>query len=106
MSATAVQSDTPQLAVLGRYAVPEEGRVLVGRRIEGEVYVYDYPVDGRGRRYFVERGFESKGELAVLIADYRRQAQRLGACPMSREAIARAFALDPAEPPPPQLCTP
>ena len=50
MSATAVQSDTPQLAVLGRYAVPEEGRALVGRRIEGEVYVYDYPVDGRGRR--------------------------------------------------------
>ncbi|HVD87055.1 MAG TPA: hypothetical protein VNB59_06575 [Solirubrobacterales bacterium] len=50
MSATAVQSDTPQLAVLGRYAAPEEGRVLVGRRIEGEVYVYDYPVDGSGRR--------------------------------------------------------
>jgi hypothetical protein len=66
---------------------------LVGRRIEGEVYVYDYPVDGRGRHYFVERGFESKGELAVLIADYRRQAQRLGACPMSTEAIDRAFEL-------------
>ncbi len=43
MSATAIQSDTLQLVVLGRYAVPEEGRVLVGRRIEGEVYVYDYP---------------------------------------------------------------
>jgi hypothetical protein len=48
---------------------------------------------GRGRRYFVERGFESKAELAVLIADYRREAQRLGACPMSREAIERGFEL-------------
>jgi hypothetical protein len=93
MSATTVQSDTPQLAVLGRYAVPEEGPVLAGRRIEGEVYVYDCSVDGRGRRYFAERGFESKAELAVLIADYRREAKRLGSCPMSAEAIARAFEL-------------
>jgi hypothetical protein len=96
MSATAIQSDAPQLAVLGRYAVTEEGRALVGRRIEGEVNVYDYPVDGRGRRYFVERGFESKAEPAVLIADHRRQAQRLGACPMSREAIERLSSLLPS----------
>jgi len=93
MSATAVQTAKPQLAILGRYTVSEEPRVLVGRRIEGEVYVYDYPEHGTGRRYFVERGFESKAELAVLIADYRRQAERLGACPMSGEAIQRAFEL-------------
>lgn len=66
---------------------------LVGRRIEGEVFVYDYPGDGNGRRYFVESGFESKLELAVLLADYRRQAERLGACPMSREATERVFEL-------------
>jgi hypothetical protein len=76
MSATAVQTAKPQLAVLGHYTVSEEARVLVGRRIEGEVYVYDYPEHGTGRRYFVEHGFESKAELAVLIADYRRQAER------------------------------
>ena len=93
MSATAIQSSPAQLNVLGRYTVPDEERVLVGRRIEGEVYVYDYPDDGHGRRYFVESGFESKAELAVLIADYRRQAERLGACPMSREATERAFEL-------------
>ncbi|HEY7950562.1 MAG TPA: hypothetical protein VID51_06975 [Solirubrobacterales bacterium] len=93
MSATAIQSCPTQLNVLGHYSVSDEARVLIGRRIEGEVYVYDYPVDGRGRRYFVERGFESKAGLAVLIADYRREAQRLGACPMSREAIERGFEL-------------
>lgn len=93
MSATAVQPAPSQLAVLGHYSLAEEARVLVGRRIEGEVYVYDYPEHGTGRRYFVERGFESKAELAVLIADYRRQAKRLGACPMSGEAIQRAFEL-------------
>jgi hypothetical protein len=71
--------------------VPDEARVLVGRRTEGKVYVYDYPSHGSGRRYFVEAGFESKAELAVLLADYRRQARRLGACPMSREAIEKAF---------------
>jgi len=91
MSATAIQSGPAKLNVLGHYSVAEQVRVLLGRRIEGKVFVYDYPSDGRGRRYFVEAGFESKAELAVLIAEYRRQATRLGACPMSREAIERAY---------------
>ncbi|MGA8744963.1 MAG: hypothetical protein WB507_03760 [Solirubrobacterales bacterium] len=93
MSATATQSSPLKLNVLGHYTVPNEARVLLGRRIEGKVYVYDYPSHGSGRRYFVEAGFESKAEVAVLLADYRRQARRLGACPMSREAIERAFEL-------------
>jgi hypothetical protein len=93
MSATAVQSKPAQLNIVGHYSVPDESRVLVARRIENEVYVYDYPEDGNGRRYFVENGIESKAELAVLIADYRRRAQRLGACPMSREGTERALEL-------------
>lgn len=93
MSATAIQTRPAQLHELGRYTVSDQARVLVGRRIEGEVFVYDYPRDGRGRRYFVESGFESKAELAVLLADYRREADRLGTCPMSHEAIERAFEL-------------
>ncbi len=92
MSATAVQFK-PQLNVVGRYSVPDEARVLVGRRIEDEVYLYDYPADDNGRRYFVEKGFESKAELAVLIADYRRRAERLGACPMSHKGSGRALEL-------------
>jgi hypothetical protein len=108
MSTTTTQSGPSQLCELGHYTVPDEARVLVGRRIEGVVHVYDYdyPRSGPGRPYFVEAGFESKGELAILIADYRRQAERLGACPMNREAIAREFALTPVGPTPPQLGTP
>jgi hypothetical protein len=93
MSATAIQSNPAQLHELGHYTLSEEARVLIGRRIEGEVFVYDYPRDGHGRGYFVESGFESKAELAVLLADYRRQAERLGVCPMSPDAIERAFEL-------------
>jgi hypothetical protein len=93
MSATATQSTPAPLSVVGRYTVGEEPRVLVGRRIDGEVYVYDYPANGHGRPYFVEMGFASKAELAVLLADYRRQAARLGACPMSGPAIERTFEL-------------
>jgi hypothetical protein len=93
MSATAVQAKPAQLNILGHYSVPDESRVLVGRRIDDTVYVYDYPDGGNGRRYFVEKGFESKVELALLIADYRRRAKRLGACPMSREGTERALEL-------------
>jgi hypothetical protein len=91
MDTTAVRPQPTQLNILGRYSVPDESRVLVGRRIDNEVFIYDYPEGGNGRRYFVEKGFETKSELAVLLADYRRQAKRLGACPMSREATERAF---------------
>jgi hypothetical protein len=31
--------------------------------VENEVYVYDYPDDGEGRRYFDEKGFDSKVEF-------------------------------------------
>lgn len=92
MSATAANSPSSQLTLVGRYTVGEEARLLLGRRIDGEVFVYDYPAAG-GRPYFVESGFGSKAELAILLADYRRQAKRLGACPMSPLGIERAFEL-------------
>jgi hypothetical protein len=79
---------------LGHYDLPSERRVLLGRRIEGDVYVYDYPVRGNGRRYFVERGFESKAELTVLIADYKRQAERLSCYPMTGETVSGALGLE------------
>lgn len=97
MSATAIQSKPAQLNILDGYAIPDELRVLVGRRIGNIVYVYDYPSGERGRPYFVEAGFESKAELAVLIADYRRQATRLGVCTMSRDGLERSFAVAPRE---------
>lgn len=79
MSATATQSSPSQLCRLGHTPFPTKA-VLVGRRIDGVVHVYDYPHDGHGRPYFVEAGFESKAELAVLIADRRRQAEPCASC--------------------------
>ncbi len=107
MSASAIQkATTHQPCELGQYALSDEARVLIGRLIEGVLHVFDLPRDRGGRRYFVEAGFESDRELAVLLADYRRQAKRLGVCPMSREAIGRALHRDPAGPTPPQDGTP
>jgi hypothetical protein len=82
---------TGRAVELGRYETPEGPRVLIGRRVGGEVHVYDAPCSKHGRRYFVEAGFGSKAELAVLVSDYRRQAKRLGTCPMSREGLTRAI---------------
>ena len=93
VSGEATQAEAGGLCELGRYAVPEGTRVLVGRRVDGVVHVLDWPADGQGRRYHVEAGFGSMGELAVLVADYRRRAQSLGACPMSRAAIERGLAM-------------
>src|SRR3954454_17385339 len=73
---------------LGRYRVPEGTRVLTGRRIDGVVHVYDFPGDHSGRGYFVEKDFESRAELAVLVSDYRRQAERLGSCPMGPSGLS------------------
>jgi hypothetical protein len=92
MPATITDPATGPKVELGRYETENGERVLVGRRIEGEVFVYDHPV-GPGRPYFVERGFDSKAELAILVADYRRRAEALGVCPMSREAIGRGLGL-------------
>ncbi len=55
MSATATQSSPSQLCELGHYTVPDEARVLLGRRIDGVVHVYDYPRDGHGRPHFARR---------------------------------------------------
>jgi hypothetical protein len=92
MSATTTDPITGPRVELGRYETTEGERVLVGRRIDGAVHVYDYPLAG-GRPYFVEKGFGCKAELAVLIADYRRRAAELGICPMSAEALARGMGL-------------
>ncbi|HXF00077.1 MAG TPA: hypothetical protein VN458_07005 [Solirubrobacterales bacterium] len=73
---------------LGRYVTDlREQRILLGRQIDSVVHIYDAPLGtGLGRTYFVERGFETRAELAMLVRDYLRQAERLGCCPMSRRA--------------------
>lgn len=74
---------------LGRYETSDgERRIIVGRRVEGLVCVFDVAATDRTRGYRVDAGFASWRELAALVADYRLQAERLGRCPMSRAGIA------------------
>jgi hypothetical protein len=76
-----------QQVELGRYETSAGTRALVGRRIDGVVHVYDFAVNYPRRAYFVEAGFESRAELAVLVADYLDQARSFGACPMGRDGL-------------------
>jgi hypothetical protein len=74
-------------SLLARYAIEEGERILVGQRVDGVVQVTDRPLGHPGRRYPVETGISSMGELAALVADYRAQAERLGDCPMRASVI-------------------
>jgi hypothetical protein len=76
-----------QQVELGRYETETGTRALVGRRIDGVVHVYDFAVCQPSRANFVEAGFESKAELAVLVTDYLRQARLLGVCPMGKDGL-------------------
>ncbi|HEX4306131.1 MAG TPA: hypothetical protein VHZ54_08855 [Solirubrobacterales bacterium] len=44
MSTTIAAPATGRRVELGRYRVEDQERIPVGRRIGGEVYVYDHPV--------------------------------------------------------------
>lgn len=74
---------------LGRYETElDEERILLGRRENGEIVIYDLPLsEASERTYLVETGFESKAELAMLVRDYLRQARLFGSCPMGPEAM-------------------
>lgn len=78
----ATEKRTGQAVELARYVTDlREERILIGRRIDGIVRVFDAPLRGSGRTYRVESGFETKAELAMLRRDYLEQAERLGDCP-------------------------
>jgi hypothetical protein len=57
MTPTATPPSTAKTVELGRYVTDvRQQRILVGRRIDGVVHVYDAPLGTPGRTYFVERG--------------------------------------------------
>ena len=55
--------------------------MIYGQRVLGVVRVVDVPAGGRGRRYIVERGLTSIGELEAIVADYLQQAAVWDAVP-------------------------
>lgn len=78
---------------LGHYLTGAgQRRIIVGRRIEGSVRVFDVAAGSRLRGYEVDEGFIDVRELAAMVADYKRQAAKLGHCPMSRKGIREMLA--------------
>ena len=71
-------------------------RVLYGQRIDGVVRITDRPASGPGRSYLIETGLEQDGYAALkaLVADYVRQAARLGAVPMASSVARQTLQLE------------
>ncbi len=72
---------------IARYRVAAGQRLLMGRRASGGAEIVDLPASGKGRAYYVDRGYTDGALLVAFVNDYLKQAARLDACPMSREAI-------------------
>ena len=83
---------------IARYRVQEGLRLLVavGRRNRaGDVAIdqlVDRPASGVGRSYLVDSDLRPGDRLREYVADYTRQAEELGHCPMSRAAISALLA--------------
>ena len=76
---------------LARYRTSAGERVLMAWRRGNGIEVTDRPSEGRARGYLVDRGFRCIEQLASFVGDYVKQAARLDACPMSREAISQVL---------------
>jgi hypothetical protein len=50
----------------------------------------DVALNGRGRRYLIERALTA-GEAEALAANYLAQAAELGDCPMRTSRVAQAL---------------
>jgi hypothetical protein len=54
------------------------------------IRLVDVALNGRGRRYLIERALTA-GEADAIVADYLAQAAELGDCPMRTSRVARAL---------------
>ena len=90
-NASAPASAVGELVELARYVVGGAERVLYRRLIGSIVHVTDRPATGPGRSFLVECCRARDGDAAVdaLVADYTRQAQRLGEVPMLASVVER-----------------
>jgi hypothetical protein len=54
------------------------------------IRLVDVALNGRGRRYLIERALTA-GEVDAIVADYLAEAAELGDCPMRSSRVARAL---------------
>jgi hypothetical protein len=72
---TAVESFAGPRVELARYLTSDDGeRVIYAVRVGGIVVVSDWPADGPGRAFVIERGVTCERELYALVTDYVDQS--------------------------------
>ena len=54
------------------------------------IRLVDVALNGRGRRYLIERALTA-GEVDAIVADYLAEAAELGDCPMRSSRVAHAL---------------
>src|SRR3954447_5457469 len=59
---------------LARYLTGAGERVIYAVRVGGMVVVSDWPADGPGRAFVIERGVTCERELYALVTDYVDQS--------------------------------
>ena len=71
---TAVDFVTRPRVELARYLTSDGERVIYAARVGGMVVVSDWPADGPGRAFVIERGVSCERELYALVTDYVDQS--------------------------------
>lgn len=94
-AASLVPEDTIRFETeLARYTTPGGEPVVLGQGIGETMSVVDHPAEGSGLSYPVDSGFRDIDQVRPWLDDYLAQAEQLGACPMSREAIGTMLSRD------------
>src|SRR4051794_24176072 len=72
---TVVESFAGPRVELARYLTSDGGeRVIYAARVGGMVVVSDWPADGPGQTFVIERGVACERELYALVTDYVDQS--------------------------------
>ena len=71
---SAVDSFAGPRVELARYLTSDGERVIYAVRVGGMVVVSDWPADGPGRTFVIERGVTCERELYALVTDYVDQS--------------------------------
>jgi hypothetical protein len=92
---TTVQTPTtdhrPKGRPLGTYTTAAGAHRRVWRQSARDgLRLVDVAVNGRGRRYLIERGLTAD-EAEAVASDYLGEAAALGECPMRKSRVGRAL---------------
>jgi hypothetical protein len=81
----------PKGRPVGTYTTPTGAQRRLWRQHGRDgIRLVDAALNGRGRRYLIERALTA-GEVDAIVADYLAQAAELGDCPMRYSRVARAL---------------